>query len=194
MPPEKTLSHLDLRGQARMVDVGCKRMSEREAVARGVMRMQPETMRLLLGGRVPKGDALAVARVAAIQAAKRTPELIPLCHRIALTGCQVDFAPDPDGERLWIRASARASDRTGAEMEALTAVSVAALTVYDMLKSVDRAMVIEQVVLLEKRGGKSGWYRRDLASPPDAHPPGSTRRSRSRSREPISRSANRTPR
>ncbi len=160
MATKKSLSHLDRRGQARMVDVGSKRVSEREAVAGGLVRMQPATMQLLLSGSAGKGDVLAVARVAGIQAAKRTPELIPLCHGIALTSCQVEFQPDADGERLWIRARARATDRTGAEMEALTAVSVAALTVYDMLKAVDRAMVIEQVALLEKRGGKSGRFKR----------------------------------
>lgn len=160
-----------------MVDVGHKGVSEREAVARGLVRMQPETMKLLLGGRVPKGDVLAVARVAGIQAAKRTPELIPLCHRIALTGCRLEFEPDADGSRLWVEARARAMDRTGAEMEALVAVSVAALAVYDMLKSVDRAVTIEQVALLEKSGGKSGRYRRD----DDPRSAGSARRGKKRS-------------
>ena len=143
-----------------MVDIASKQVSEREAVAEGSVRMQPATMQLLLSGRAAKGDVLAVARVAGIQAAKRTPELIPLCHGIALTSCQVELEPDADGARLLIRARVRATDRTGAEMEALTAVSVAALTVYDMLKAVDRAMVIEQVAVLEKRGGKSGWFKR----------------------------------
>jgi cyclic pyranopterin phosphate synthase len=163
MAGKKTLSHLDRHGRARMVDVGRKRVSEREAVAGGLVRMQPATMDLLLDGRAPKGDVLAVARVAGIQAAKRTPELIPLCHGIALTSCQVQFEPDADGARLWIEARARATDRTGAEMEALTAVSVAALTIYDMLKAVDRAIEIERVTLLEKRGGKSGWFKRRQA-------------------------------
>jgi len=153
-----------------MVDVSRKRVTGREAVAAGSVRMQRATMRLLLEGKTPKGDVLAVARVAAIQAAKRTPELIPLCHRIALTSCRVDFEPDARNARLYIEARARAVDRTGAEMEALTAVSVAALAVYDMLKAVDRGMVIERIYLLEKRGGKSGVYRRSQPLPRGKEP------------------------
>ena len=152
------LSHLDERGRARMVDVGEKQISERTAVARGRVRMAAATMRALQDGTTPKGDVLAVARVAGIQAAKRTPELIPLCHTIQLTGCQVAFSPSSD-TTLDIEVSVRARDRTGAEMEALTATSVAALAVYDMLKAIDRGMVIEEIVLVEKTGGKRDLVR-----------------------------------
>lgn len=121
--------------------------------------MQPSTLALLMSGNAPKGDVLAVARVAAIQAAKRTPELIPLCHQIALTSCAVELTPQGD-DAIEVRASVRAADRTGAEMEALVAASIGALTIYDMLKAVDRGMTIEHVALLEKSGGKSGPFKR----------------------------------
>jgi cyclic pyranopterin monophosphate synthase len=121
--------------------------------------MQPETRRVLLSGNVPKGDALATARIAGIQAAKRTAELIPLCHQLAITGCEIILIPADDDERFVIEATVRCGDRTGVEMEALTAATVAALTLYDMLKGIDRDMAIEEVVLLEKRGGRSGDYR-----------------------------------
>jgi len=152
------LTHLDASGRAQMVDVGQKGETERLARAGATLRMAPETLRTLQQAGTKKGDVLAVARVAAIQAAKRTWELIPLCHQIALTSVEVQFEPDADGERLHVEATARCRDRTGVEMEALTAVSVAALTVYDMLKAVDRAMVIENTRLLEKTGGRSGHY------------------------------------
>jgi len=152
------LTHLDASGRAQMVDVGQKGETERLARAGATLRMAPETLRTLQQAGAKKGDVLAVARVAAIQAAKRTWELIPLCHQIALTSVEVQFEPDADGERLHVEATARCRDRTGVEMEALTAVSVAALTVYDMLKAVDRAMVIENTRLLEKTGGRSGHY------------------------------------
>ena len=158
--PRKTLSHLDARGNARMVDIGPKDVTEREATARGVVCMAPATMKVLLGGTAKKGDVLAVARIAGIQAAKRTPEWIPLCHVIALTGADVAFEPDADGCRLHVTARTRARDRTGVEMEALTAVAAACLTVYDMLKAVDRGMTIESVGLVEKKGGRSGAWRR----------------------------------
>ncbi|MGD8861821.1 MAG: cyclic pyranopterin monophosphate synthase MoaC [Myxococcales bacterium] len=154
------LTHLDARGRARMVDVGDKDESERLAVARGRVRMQPETLTLLTSGQTPKGDVLATARIAGIQAAKRTPELIPLCHAIRLTSVKLELTPGQDGRSIEIEATVRAVDRTGVEMEALTAVSVAALTVYDMLKAVDRAMTIEGVALQEKRGGRRGDYQR----------------------------------
>jgi cyclic pyranopterin phosphate synthase len=156
------LTHLDERGQARMVDVGDKSVTRRRAVARGVVAMQPTTLQQLLSGTAPKGDVLAAARIAAIQAAKKTPELIPLCHAIALVGVEVEFEPTLEGERatLAIVARVHALDRTGAEMEALTAVSIAALTVYDMLKAVDRSMVIERIALHEKSGGRSGDFTR----------------------------------
>ncbi|HEY2734887.1 MAG TPA: cyclic pyranopterin monophosphate synthase MoaC [Polyangiales bacterium] len=157
----RTLTHLDARGQARMVGIGEKPISARSAIARGSIRMLPATLALLQRGEAAKGDVLAVARVAGIQAAKRTPELIPLCHAIALTHSEVAFSPAADGGGLEIEASVSALDRTGAEMEALTAVAVAALTVYDMLKSIDRGMTIERIALQEKRGGKSGVWKRD---------------------------------
>ena len=153
------LTHLDADGQARMVDVGDKPVTERTAVAHAVLRMRPQTLRVLLEGRAPKGDVLAVARVAGIQAAKRTPELIPLCHQIALTRSEVDFEQTgPETLRVVTRVEAR--DRTGAEMEAMTAATVAALTVYDMLKAIDRGMTIEQVGLQKKTGGQRGDYQR----------------------------------
>jgi cyclic pyranopterin phosphate synthase len=158
---DQKLTHLDREGRARMVDVGEKSKTAREARAMATIRMQPDTRRLLLAGQTPKGDAIAVARVAGIQAAKRTSELIPLCHPIAVTGCEVTFEPMAEDEcRLRIETAVRCADRTGVEMEALTAASVAALTLYDMLKAVDRGMAIEEVVLLEKRGGRSGHYSR----------------------------------
>ncbi len=160
MNRDDQLTHLDREGQARMVDVGEKDKTAREAKARATVRMKPETRRVLLSGEVPKGDALAVARIAGIQAAKRTSELIPLCHPLAITSCDVEFRSADDDERFVIEASVRCADRTGVEMEALTAVSVAALTLYDMLKAIDRALVIEEVVLLEKQGGRTGHYRR----------------------------------
>lgn len=158
------LTHLDERGQARMVDIGDKSVTRRRAVARGVVAMQPSTLTRLMSGTVPKGDVLAAARIAAISAAKKTPELIPLCHSIQLVGVEVEFAPEPaaGAERavLSIVARVHALDRTGAEMEALTAVSIAALTVYDMLKAIDRTMTIERIALHEKSGGRSGELTR----------------------------------
>jgi cyclic pyranopterin phosphate synthase len=154
------LSHLDARGQARMVDIADKAVTARLAVARARLRMRPATLRTLLSGKAKKGDVLAVARVAGIQAAKRTPELIPLCHAIALTRSEISFTPRARAGVLEIEARISALDRTGAEMEALTAAAIAALTVYDMLKAIDRGMRIEQLGLDEKRGGKSGdWTR-----------------------------------
>lgn len=154
------LTHLDRRGRARMVDVGDKGESERVAVARGQVAMRPETLARIVGESADKGDVLAAARIAGIQAAKRTHELIPLCHAIRITSVKVELEPDEVGSRLRISATARAVDRTGVEMEALTAVSVAALTVYDMLKAVDREMTIGEIALHEKRGGKSGDFVR----------------------------------
>lgn len=158
------LTHLDEQGRARMVDVGSKPITERVAVAGGVVRMERATLRAVLAGNTPKGDVLAVARVAGIQAAKRTWELIPMCHQIQLSSVKV--ALEAKGrDAIAIEATVKAADRTGVEMEALTAVSVAALTLYDMLKAIDRGIVIEQVSLLEKRGGKSGDYFSELARP-----------------------------
>jgi cyclic pyranopterin phosphate synthase len=154
------LTHLNERGDARMVDVAGKDPTDREAVASARVRMQKATLERVVAGTAPKGDVLAAARIAGIQAAKRTPELIPLCHGIALSGCEVTIEADPSGDALLIETRARARDRTGVEMEALTAAAVAALTIYDMLKAIDRGMVIEHVQLEEKRGGRSGdWVR-----------------------------------
>lgn len=157
---DEELTHLDREGRARMVDVGGKASTSREATARATVRMARETRRILFAGEAPKGDVLAAARIAGIQAAKRTAELIPLCHPIAITGCEVRFSPSDDERRLTIESTVRCADRTGVEMEALTAASVAALTIYDMLKAIDRGMAIEEVVLIEKRGGRSGHYLR----------------------------------
>jgi cyclic pyranopterin monophosphate synthase len=143
-----TFSHLDSEGSARMVDVGEKEVVRRTAIAGGVVLMAPETIRLLRETALPKGDALNTARIAGVMAAKKTPELIPLCHGLNLTSVDVDFEVGQD--RVSITATTRASDRTGVEMEALTAVGVAALTIYDMCKAIDRGMVIEEVRLIDK--------------------------------------------
>ena len=156
-----SLSHLDEQGRARMVDVGAKAETARVAMARGRVRMQPETLALVLRGGVAKGDVIAVARLAGIMAAKRTGELIPLCHPLPITSVDVDVTPDEASSALDIEATARIVGKTGVEMEALTAVSVAALTIYDMCKAVDRGMTIEAVRLVHKAGGKSGEYRRE---------------------------------
>jgi cyclic pyranopterin phosphate synthase len=156
-----SLSHLDEQGRARMVDVGAKAETARVATARGRVRMQPETLALVLRGGVAKGDVIAVARLAGIMAAKRTGELIPLCHPLPITSVNVDVTPDEAASALDIEATARIVGKTGVEMEALTAVSVAALTIYDMCKAVDRGMTIEAVRLVHKAGGKSGEFRRE---------------------------------
>lgn len=155
------LTHLDAQGQARMVDVGAKAETEREAIASGRVLMQPETLRLLRAGDLPKGDVLAAARVAGILAAKRTAELIPLCHPLLLTKAAVEFAYDETTAAVEITATVRCRGQTGVEMEALTAVSIAALTIYDMAKAVERGMTISDIRLVEKRGGKSGEWRRE---------------------------------
>ncbi len=155
---DEGFTHLDSEGRARMVDVGGKEVTQRRAVARARVTMQEDTAQALADGTVAKGDVLAVARVAGIQAAKRTSELIPLCHPLMLSSVQVDLTPGPS----WvdIEATAETVDRTGVEMEALTACSVAALTVYDMCKARDRAMQVEALGLVEKSGGRSGdWHR-----------------------------------
>ena len=153
------LSHLDAQGRARMVDVGAKTVTARAAVARGVVRMQPETLRMIASGSIGKGEVLAVARIAGIMAAKRTAELIPLCHPLAVEVAGIDFAEVGPGT-LQIEARVRVAGKTGVEMEALTAVAAAALTVYDMCKALDKGMEITDIVLLEKIGGKSGHYLR----------------------------------
>lgn len=155
---EDHLSHLDESGAIQMVDVGHKADTERTAIAGGEVAMQPETLRLIREGAIKKGDVLTVARIAGIMAAKRTFELIPLCHPLPLTHIDVTIRLDEAGNRAVIRAAARTTGKTGVEMEALTAATVAALTLYDMAKAVDRGMCIQNVRLLEKHGGKSGDY------------------------------------
>jgi len=151
------LTHLDESGKARMVDVGAKQPTSREAVASGRIRMSPQALAAIRDGEVPKGDVLAAARIAGIMAAKKTADLIPLCHPLALDSVTVDFAFEEGALRA--TASARLSGKTGVEMEALTATSVALLTIYDMAKAIDKGMVIDGVRLISKRGGKSGdWH------------------------------------
>ena len=154
------LTHLTPEGAARMVDVSPKPETVREAVARAVLHMRPATLRAIQRGNAPKGDVLGVARTAGILAAKRTPELIPLAHPIALTRVGVDFSLNRRSSCVEVRASVECRGKTGVEMEALTAAAVGLLTVYDMLKAVDRAMTLSEVRLEEKRGGKSGDFRR----------------------------------
>ena len=156
--PENPLTHFDAQGQAHMVDVGSKTETHRAARARGSIRMQPATLALIASGAASKGDVLGVARIAAIQAAKRTAELIPLCHPLPLTRVAVEFAFDADASAIEIEVVAETLDRTGVEMEALTAAAIGLLTIYDMCKSADRAMRIERVRLLEKSGGRSGHF------------------------------------
>jgi cyclic pyranopterin monophosphate synthase len=150
------LTHLDSEGHAHMVDVSAKDDTRREAVARGAVLMQPATLELIVAGGLPKGDVLAVARIAGIMAAKRAPDLIPLCHPLLLTHVSVELRPDPARTAVLIEATVRTSGKTGVEMEALVAVSAAALTIYDMCKAVDRGMRISDIRLAQKRGGKSG--------------------------------------
>ena len=153
------LTHIDSRGEARMVDVSEKPATERVAVAEGRVVMSKETLKLILSGNAKKGDVLGTARIAGIMAAKRTHELIPLCHPLALSKVTVDIEPDPKLPGCIARASVKVTGPTGVEMEALTAVSVACLTIYDMIKAVERGVRIEDIHLVEKLGGKSGHYR-----------------------------------
>ena len=160
MPRRKNkLSHLSNRGEARMVDVSAKATTEREAVAEGRIIMSAKTLALVRKGDAKKGDVLGTARIAGIQAAKRTHELIPLCHPLPIAQVEVELAPDADLPGILVRARVKVAGKTGVEMEALTAVSVACLTVYDMVKAVERSMRIEGIRLIEKRGGRSGHYR-----------------------------------
>ncbi len=156
----KRLTHVDSAGRSRMVDVSRKPLTARAAVARAAVRMQPETLKLIQAYRVAKGDVLTLAQVAGVMAAKRTAELIPLCHPLPLTDIQVVVAPDPKAGGVSVEATAKTVAQTGVEMEALVAAAVAALTVYDMCKGVDRGMTIERVRLVHKRGGRSGVYNR----------------------------------
>jgi cyclic pyranopterin monophosphate synthase len=154
------LTHLDEQGRARMVDVGAKAETERVAIARCEVRMAPATLALIQSGGVPKGDVIGVARVAGIMAAKKTGELIPLCHPLPITSASVDFAFDTAGSRVLIESRVATVGKTGVEMEALTACSVAALTIYDMCKAAEKGMVVGEIRLVQKTGGKSGTYLR----------------------------------
>jgi len=154
------MTHFDEQGNAIMVDVGSKAVTRREAVASGVVAMQPDTLRRILDDEIEKGDTLNVARLAGIMAAKKTPDLIPLCHPLNISSVRIDFHSDTTAGELEIRATVGVSGATGVEMEALTAVSVAALTIYDMCKAIDRSMTLGRIRLLEKRGGKSGEWTR----------------------------------
>ena len=156
-----SLTHFNESGAAQMVDVGGKTISERLAVAEGCIDMLPDTLALILAGGHAKGDVLGVARIAGIMAAKKTAELIPLCHPVPLTHVDISFQSQPEHNRLRCVATTRTQDRTGVEMEALAATQIALLTVYDMCKAVDRGMTIHSVRLLEKAGGKSGHWRRE---------------------------------
>lgn len=160
---EEKLTHFDEEGRAVMVEVGEKTPTRRVAVARGEIRMKEETLRRILDRAVEKGDVLAIARIAGIMAAKKTPELIPLCHPLLLSSVTVEFEPHPGQGRVEIEATVKVTGTTGVEMEALTAVSSAALTIYDMCKAVDKEMVIGEIRLIEKHGGKSGSFVRSSA-------------------------------
>ena len=164
------LTHLGTDGKADMVDVGGKAETERTAIAEGTVTMLAETLLTILAGDAKKGDVLGAARIAGIMAAKRTHELIPLCHPLLLTKVAVDIEPDPDLPGLRVTAFAKLDGKTGVEMEALTAVSVACLTIYDMAKAIDRGMVISGIRLIEKTGGKSGDYKADADIDSDAGP------------------------
>lgn len=153
---EKKLTHVDETGQARMVDVGHKAVTERVAVARGAVRMQPETLQLIQAGQIKKGDVLTVAQLAGVMAAKQTSSLIPLCHPLLLNHVSVTCTPNPAASQIDIEATVRVSGKTGVEMEALTAVTIAGLTIYDMAKAVDRHMQLTHVHLVRKSGGQSG--------------------------------------
>ena len=157
-PPHASLTHFDATGQAHMVDVGAKTETARVARAQGHIRMAPATFELIATGSAKKGDVLGIARIAAIQGAKRSSDLIPLCHPLALTRVAAEFTLDPALHRVALEVTAETVGRTGVEMEALTAVSVGLLTIYDMCKAADRGMIIEDIRLLEKSGGKSGHW------------------------------------
>ncbi len=162
---EQKLTHLDAAGRAKMVDVTAKGETTRIAVARGEISMAPETLALIKDGHIAKGDVLAVAQVAGVMGAKRTPDVIPMCHPLLLTGVAMDFRFDEENSSVLIQATTKLSGKTGVEMEALTAVSIAALTIYDMCKAVDKRMKISNIRLVEKQGGKSGLFQREEEKP-----------------------------
>jgi cyclic pyranopterin phosphate synthase len=154
------LTHFNASGEAHMVDVGAKNSTQREAIAEGRILMHPDTLQLIIQGGHKKGDVLGIARVAGIMGAKKTPDLIPLSHPISITAVDLDLTPEPEGNAVYCRAAVRCVGQTGVEMEALTAVQIALLTIYDMCKAVDRGMVMQGIGLLEKSGGKSGTWRK----------------------------------
>lgn len=156
----RKLTHIDEKGRARMVDVSSKASTEREAVARGSVYMKPETLQLILRNKVPKGDVICVARIAGILAAKKTDELIPMCHPLNISSVTIDLSIDELRKKIDIEAKVKVTGQTGVEMEALTAVSASALTIYDMCKAVDKDIVISDIMLMAKRGGRSGLFRR----------------------------------
>ena len=156
----KKLSHLDKEGKAKMVDISAKPLTNREAVARGSVYMKPGTIKLIADKKVPKGDVFSVARIAGIMAAKKTSELIPMCHPLDMTAIDIQFNLNPKKRKIDIESRVSIVGRTGVEMEALTAVSIAALAIYDMCKAVDKEMVVADIMLMEKRGGKSGTFKR----------------------------------
>ena len=158
-PLKSPLSHLNARGEAHMVDVSDKAVTSRTAAAEGFVTMAPATLDMILDGTAPKGDVLATARIAGIMGAKKTADLIPLCHPLALSKVTVDFTPDSENARLRVEATVKVDGKTGVEMEALTAVTVACLTLYDMCKAADRAMSFAGIRLIEKTGGRSGTFR-----------------------------------
>jgi cyclic pyranopterin phosphate synthase len=156
----KKLSHLDKEGKAKMVDITAKPLTNREAVARGSVSMKTETLKLIADKKVPKGDVFGIARIAGIMAAKKTSELIPMCHPLDITAIDIQFNLNPKKRKIDIESRVSIVGQTGVEMEALTAVSIAALAIYDMCKAVDKEMVISEITLMEKRGGKSGTFKR----------------------------------
>lgn len=156
-----SIPHLNQAGEAHIVDISEKPVSQRKAVAEGFIEMQPETLKLIVEMGHKKGDVLAIARIAGIMAAKKTAELIPLCHPVALTHVEIDLAPEPNANRIRCQTTAKTTGQTGVEMEALTATQIALLTLYDMCKGMDRGMVIQSVRLLEKAGGKSGHWQKN---------------------------------
>ena len=157
---EENLTHIDEAGRAKMVDVGAKGETEREGVAEAIIRMQPATLERIKAGQIKKGDVLAVAQVARVMGAKKTPDLIPMCHPIAITGVDFDFKIDDANSTITIQAAVRTIGRTGVEMEALTAVATAALTIYDMCKAIDKGMIVDGIALVKKSGGRSGLWER----------------------------------
>lgn len=158
------LTHFNASGEAYMVDVGAKNSTTREGIAEGRIYMEPETLKKIMEGSHKKGDVLGIARIAGIMGAKKTPDLIPLCHPIMITSVDLILTPEPDRNAVYCKATVRCNGQTGVEMETLTAVQVALLTIYDMCKAVDRGMVISEIGLLEKSGGKSGHWRRSATA------------------------------